>query len=503
MKGKELMYKREIRDSKLKKLQDKADKLNYEKYLSKINIIKCRAFKEQVIKFDFPVTALIGPNGGGKTTILGACALLYDSVAPRQFFTRNKQLDEEMRNWSISYEAIDRTKSKMDIVKRTASFSKEKWYRDALKRETLFFGVSRTLPAVERKDLSKFTNKNVIFKENEIQILGDTVAAHITKVLGKDVSKYTVIKPDNYGNITLLSGKTKEGKNYSEFHFGAGESSIIKMILGIEKAVPQSLVLIEEIENGLHPLATERLVEYLLDVADRKSIQVIFTTHSEYAIAPLPAKAVWAAIDGSAIQGKLDILSLRSITGEIHSELVIYVEDEFAKQWISTVLRTDASIALDAIEIYAMGGDGTAVKANKYHNSDPSTSIKSICIIDGDSRQEESTEERVFRLPGESPEMHVFDEIVDKLDESSAILAVRCMREYKDANEVKETVLSVSRTNRDHHLIFGQIGEKLGFIDENVIKSAFITTWAEKYKNEVQDIINKIKQYLPIVRIGQ
>ena len=313
------MYKGEIRNSQLKKLEDKADKLNYEKYLSKIHIIKCRAFEEQVIRFDFPVTALIGPNGGGKTTILGACALLYDSVAPRQFFTRNKQLDEEMRNWSISYDAIDRTKSKMDVVKRTASFSKEKWYRDALKRETLFFGVSRTLPAVERKDLSKFTNKNVVFKKNEIQVLGTEVAGHITKVLGKDVSAYTVIKPDHYGNITLLSGKTKGGKTYSEFHFGAGESSIIKMILGIENATPQSLVLIEEIENGLHPLATERLVEYLVDVADRKSVQIIFTTHSEYAIAPLPAKAVWAAIDGSAIQGKLDIRSLRSITGEINS----------------------------------------------------------------------------------------------------------------------------------------------------------------------------------------
>lgn len=185
----------------------------------KINIIKCRAFEEQVIRFDFPVTALIGPNGGGKTTILGACALLYNSIAPRQFFTRNKQLDEEMRNWSISYDAIDRTKSKMDIVKRTASFSKEKWYRNALKRETLFFGVSRTLPAVERRDLSKFTNKNVVFKKNEIQALGTEVAAHITKVLGKDVSAYTVIKPDRYGNITLLSGKTKGGKNVFRISF--------------------------------------------------------------------------------------------------------------------------------------------------------------------------------------------------------------------------------------------------------------------------------------------
>lgn len=492
------MYKSKIRNSQIRKLEDKVSKLNYEKYLSRVNIIKCRAFEEKVIKFDFPVTALIGPNGGGKTTILGACALLYDSVAPRQFFTRNKQLDEEMKNWSISYDAIDRTKSKMDIVKRTASFSKEKWYRDALKRETLFFGVSRTLPAVERRDLSKFTNKNVFFKKNEIQVLGTEVADHIKKVLGKDVSAYTVIKPDHYGNITLLSGKTKQGKNYSEFHFGAGESSIIKMILGIENAVPQSLVLIEEIENGLHPLATERLVEYLLDVADRKSIQVIFTTHSEYAIAPLPAKAVWAAIDGTAIQGKLDIRSLRGITGEVDSRLIIYVEDEFAKMWVNSIIRSDPSIAMDAIEVYAMGGDGTAVKTNRYHNADPSSNVKSICIIDGDSRQEESIEECVFRLPGEAPELHIFDEIVDKLDECAAILAVRCMRAYKDAKEVKEAILEVSRLNRDHHMIFGQIGEKIGFIDENVVQGAFITTWSEKYEEEVREMLQKIKTYLPI-----
>ena len=84
------MYKSEIRNSQLKKLEEKARKLNYEKYLSKVNLIKCRAFENQVIKFEYPVTALIGPNGGGKTTILGACALLYDSFAPRQFFTRKR-----------------------------------------------------------------------------------------------------------------------------------------------------------------------------------------------------------------------------------------------------------------------------------------------------------------------------------------------------------------------------------------------------------------------------
>ena len=494
------MYKSEIRPYQIKKLMDKARKLNYDKYLHRVNLVKCRAFSNQSIEFDYPVTALIGPNGGGKTTILGACALLYNSITPRQFFTRNRQLDEEMRNWSIAYDVIDRTKNKTEKLKRTASFSKEKWYRDALDRSVVFFGISRTLPAVERKDLSKFTNKNVVFSEDEIVEIGEIAAKHISKILGKDVSKYSVVNADKFGNISILSGRTETGASYSEFHFGAGESSIIKMVIGIENASPQSLILIEEIENGLHPLATARLVDYLIDVADRKGVQVIFTTHSEHAISSLPAEAVWAAIDGTAIQGKLDIYSLRSLTGEINSELVIYTEDEFAKNWVEAILRSDKDIAFEAIEIYAMGGDGTAVKANKYHHSDPSSKVNSICIIDGDSRQYESESDRVYRLPGEEPELHVFDQIMDKLDECSGMLSVRFMRDFKDSEEIKKIIEDVGMTNRDHHLIYSQIGERVGFIDENIIRSAFLSTWCQKYQNEVKELILQIDKYLPHIK---
>lgn len=493
------MYKSEIRPSQINKLMDKARKLNYEKYLHRVNLIKCRAFNNQSIEFDYPVTALIGPNGGGKTTILGACALLYNSIQPRQFFTRNRQLDEDMKNWSIAYDVIDRSKNKTEKIKRTASFSKEKWYRDALDRDVLFFGISRTLPAVERKDLSKFTNKNVVFSEDEILELGESAAKHISKILGKDVSKYSIVKADKFGNISILTGRTENGSSYSEFHFGAGESSIIKMVMGIENAPLQSLILIEELENGLHPLATARLVDYLIDVADRKGVQVIFTTHSEHAISSLPSEAVWAAIDGTAIQGKLDIHSLRSLTGEINSKLIIYTEDEFAKKWVEAIIRSDRNIAFEAIEIYAMGGDGTAVKVNKYHHSDPSSKVQSICIIDGDSRQSESVSDRVYRLPGEEPELHVFDEIVDKLDESSGILSVRFMREFKDSEEIKKIIKEVSMTNRDHHLIYSQIGEQVGFIDENIIRDAFLSTWCQKYQNEVKELVSQIDTYLPYV----
>lgn len=47
------------------------------------------------------------------------------------------------------------------------------------------------------------------------------------------------------------------------------------MVTIIEAAPPNSLILIEEIENGLHPIATQRMVEYLIEVAERKSVQAI------------------------------------------------------------------------------------------------------------------------------------------------------------------------------------------------------------------------------------
>jgi predicted ATPase len=68
--------------------------------------------------------------------------------------------------------------------------------------------------------------------------------------------------------------------DYSQFQFGAEEASIIDMFSKIKEASDNALILIEEIENGLHPLATEKMVEYLIDVANRKKSKLIFTIRS-------------------------------------------------------------------------------------------------------------------------------------------------------------------------------------------------------------------------------
>jgi energy-coupling factor transporter ATP-binding protein EcfA2 len=295
-----------------------------------------------------------------------------------------------------------------------------------------------------------------------------------------------------------LTGKTKDDKSYSEFHFGAGESSVIRMVAMIEQAKENALILIEEIENGLHPVATIRMVEYLIDVASRKKAQAIFTTHSNDALKPLPTKAIWVATQDRIFQGKLDIHSLRAITGQIEAKLAIFVEDKFASQWIKAILRQNGNIAIDHVEVHAMEGDGTAVAMNVYHNKNPAVSKPSVCIIDGDSSQNDSVENLVFRLPGEAPESFVFNEVMAVWEKVGGRLTVALLQNFASEPEVRKICEEVSLSNMDPHLIFSQIGERLGLIPEDTVSQAFTTIWSQTYADQANALLSGFIDKLPM-----
>jgi predicted ATPase len=489
----------EIRQSTIAELHDKVRSRNYGKYLTRVALSRVRGFRDQEVRFDFPVTALIGPNGGGKTTVLGAAGCAYKEIQPRQFFAKSGKFDDSMQDWTIEYELVDKSQRPREVIRRTASFKRQRWNRDAPSRETLTFGVARTVPASERVELRKCASNQFTVPADRIVALASEVADAAQKILGKDISKFETIQVDTKGRVSLLTGRTNAGEGYSEFHFGAGESSIIRMLIEIEAADENSLILIEEIENGLHPVATVRMVEYLIDVAHRKKAQVIFTTHSNDALAPLPTDAVWVCLNGEVVQGKLDVRALRAITGQIDARLAIFAEDDFARNWIEVALRRYGKrVALDAIEIHAMQGDGTAVKINEHHNADPTVAFPSVCFLDGDSRQE--TGDRVFRLPGEVPETYIFYKVVECIETAVARLAAGLHVPLSRQAEVIEVARDVGLTCRDPHLLFAQIGERLGLLSEIIVRGAFLGVWADDYPEEVEALFAPLDDLLPLDR---
>jgi predicted ATPase len=490
-------FKSEIRDSDLDALAAKATSGNYNRYLKRIVLKKVRGFTDRDVTFDFPVTALVGPNGGGKTTILGSAALIYRDVPPSRFFAKSGKYDESMKDWAIEYDLWDRELNSRIQIQRTASFKQLKWNRKAVNREVLIFGVSRTVPATERRELTRAAG-NKFAAKREVE-LDAAVITEVGKILGKPIEGYNRLYVDTQGRVSLFAARSPDSATYSEFHFGAGEASVIRMVSEIEAAEDQSLILIEEIENGLHPVATRRMVEYLLEVAKRKSCQVIFTTHSNDALGPLPPSAIWAAYNGEVLQGKLDIRALRTITGQIDAKLAIFVEDDFAEKLVTTALRYHGGVELDAIKIHGMGGAGPAIKVNEQHNLDPTSKLESVCLLDGDQQQLVDHAKRIFALPGDvAPEAYVFDRVLAKLDTEAARLTLSMQLPSGQQERVKEVVRRRSLTNRDRHVIFEQIGEDLDFTAGAIVARAFLAIWAQAYPEDIETLVSGFMDLVPV-----
>jgi len=487
------MERSEIRDSVKLALLDKVRRQDYGKYLLRADVAKIRGFEGETIRFDFPVTALIGPNGSGKSSILGAAACAYKQLKPSTFFPKSAIGDNSMSGWRSEYEAVDKTLNPTQSVRRNSSFRRAKWVRsDVLDRPIYYFGIERTVPAGEKTKYKKL-RRSTYQHEGEITAIDQQVATQVEHVLGKDVRSFRVA--DLNGNDSFFVGHNN-GSEYSEFHFGAGESSIIRMIKDIEAAPDNSLILIEEIENGLHPVATRRMVEYLIDAAQRKGIQAIFTSHSDYALSPLPNEAIWACINGKLKQGKLSVEALRAVSGRVDKALAIFVEDEFAKAWVDAILREEIGNEYQQVEVYAVAGDGNAVNTHTSHRDNPAISFKSLCVIDGDSAQTESQEGGIIRLPGQQPELAVYEDILARLDDDIALLTVSCQRSPESQSMVKESVQEVIRTNRDPHLLFNQVGIKIGFVSENVVRGAFLSLWIRHNRVFCESIAQTVTELL-------
>jgi predicted ATPase len=460
-----------------------------------MNLKRIRGLIDQEIQFDFPVTALIGVNGGGKTTVLGAAGLAYIEVEPKTFFAKGGSYDPEMKDWKVQHEYLDRPINPHAMTS-TASYKSKKWDRKKLDRQVITFGVIRTVPANERKELRKCSSGSFQVAASKIKEIEEEVKLHAGRILGKDLNGFRRMEIDSTGKVKFLAGATENGTSYSEFHFGAGESSVIRIVTQIEASNDHALVLIEEIENGLHPVATQKLVEYLISAAKRKNIQCIFTTHSNHALEILPDKAIWAISGGIIRQGKLDIESLRALTGRIEKDAVIFVEDKFALRFTTAILRQHSRDLLSRTEIHAMQGDSVALRTTREHRSNPAATAPALCLLDGDSSAEHSGVDGVFRLPGYAPEIEVFGKVLESWEEVGGRLTIGLQQRHDQQEEVKQALNRVQNEVGDHHLYFQRAAEVLGFLPTETVEEAFCNLYAQHFAPECSALVGGMLDYL-------
>lgn len=85
----------------------------------------------------------------------------------------------------------------------------------------------------------------------------------------------------------------------------------------------------------------------------------------------------------------------------------------------------------------------------------------------------------------------MFEDIHDNLDTIGNLLGKLTIALQLDTpmqSRVRASIEERRRTNRDVHVIFGQIGEDLDFMSESLVQRAFLSTWANTFPDKVSEI---------------
>jgi len=466
----------------------------------KFNGVGLRGVKNSTINFNYPITAIAGANGIGKTTILQLIACLYHNdnktYKPYRFSkSKNAKSYYTFKDFFIHFRGEDKSEGaeieysyevphKKKSQTKTHTLKKGKQWNNFNRRPvrtTNFYGVSRVIPANEFAMIKNtFGSSSASFNTTS---LSNESTEMIKKVLLKPLISVEVNSSSKVVNFDLNKINLSSGLSYSNFNMGAGEEVIISLISRMSSLPHHSLVLIEELELGLHPKAQKLLMEILFQIVLDKRLQLIFTTHSPFLFDAIPTQG---RILLRKPTDKLEViykpsssLAFSELTGEIPKELTVYVEDKVAKLLLETLL---SSSIRRKIYILDVGSKENLVRmiGSHYHNN---TLGKAIAIADGDltekelrgwyknhilkSYQGELFDEEIFQQKSQelfckfagdnAPEKFM----LEKLQENEAYAR------YVDDSDEFVSFLAHEISLSDHHGLFRVIGEKIGLGEEN------------------------------------
>lgn len=415
-----------------------------------------RGITELDISFNYPLTVICGQNGSGKTTLLGLSALAFHSPDNHHSYQARNYNKKKLNSyytfmdfffkgntdpditgveitWNYDGGALHESRKTKTIRKQTNKWMK---YKTRPKRSVHYFGASRVLPAIE---------KNVLrgqFRVNRSQHktfqLNDDFRDIFCEILGRKYSAATVIQSEKY---SLQS--CEYVSSYTSFNMGAGEDILLELLYYIQEAPKGSLIVIEEIELGLHPEAQRKFAKKLLEITLEKKFQVIVSSHSYTFIDNVPQKArIFIQRIGVNTHNVLEAPTTRYamgfLQGETLPELIIYCEDSFAERIINKVLKSELRKRINCIGISSSWDQ--VIKQCIAHVR-ASWDSKYLGVLDGDVSEHDLNRQMKNDMP-------------------SDVTKINCCRLYDDLLSPEEWVLQEIFNNDDRiEMLKDDLGE--------------------------------------------
>lgn len=392
-------------------------------FLESVRVSNLRGIRDLQVNFSYPVTVVAGPNGCGKSTVLFACACAYDvpgkrDYSPAVLFPSLKArhapvVSDQPGSPAFEYYFVHNGTRLGMSWRRLKSWSKSFMGRKAGKqpaRELYLRTLANLTSPSEVRSILQIGNQ--AFEQEELD--ADLIAfAH--RVL-----------PFRYRGLKLLTLKGKdllfadrEGTSapYSEFHMSAGERALLRISKDISR-LKNALILIDEIEAGLHPYTQQQVMLELQRLALRNDLQIIVTSHSPVVLESVPPEGrvfLERTADNVVVQPPYRDIFQRAFYGRPQDRLSILCEDSVAEALILGVLdRINPELQLTPDDITVGRDTGKDQFAQHIEALGKFNLLDEfVFVLDGDARaiepricQAASLYNRVIRplyLPGDAP----------------------------------------------------------------------------------------------------
>lgn len=178
---------------------------------------------------------------------------------------------------------------------------------------------------------------------------------------------------------------------YSEFAFSLGERLLLNVLDYIDTVPNNSVLLIDEIELALHPVAQTRLYDHLQQVSDEKRIMVFLTTHSASLIKHANKASYLSANNGivTIIKDCTPAFILKDISAdeEKNPDYILFVEDDMARNLLSAILYYSkvAKSKHRVCKIVQVGGHPQVMEMTKQFSTIPPFNPRKVCaFLDAD-----------------------------------------------------------------------------------------------------------------------
>jgi len=281
-------------------------------FLSEVRLDRIRGLNNLRVPFDYPVSVIAGGNATGKSTVLCATATAYRSpdrqvrnFRPAMLFSDyNQGPAKRAKRWkwrSIDFGYLGQEKAwkgatiEFDYLTPEGGRSMQ-WRRSQKGWSQNYFGRQNASQPERQVYLRTLSNLKDPYRVHPSSVLrGKWEELEETPLTSSQIEFAHQILPFRYSEVVNLSNGKKNllvavqehGSTYSELHMAAGEHAILLLSKEITQ-LKGALVLIDEVEAGLHPWGQQLLMLNLQQLALRNDLQIIVTSHSPVVLNSVP-----------------------------------------------------------------------------------------------------------------------------------------------------------------------------------------------------------------------